>query len=89
MDVVLPTKGDNPLVEKLTHELSSVEAEYMSNGKLQVESKEKIRRRGVKSPNLADALCLTFAGGGAVSNGVGTTDWRKVDLSKYRAPNIF
>jgi hypothetical protein len=89
MDVTVPTKEDNPLIEKLTHELSSVESEYMSNGKLQVESKEKMKRRGVKSPNLADALCLTFAGGGAVGSGIGATDWAKVDISSYKAPNIF
>jgi hypothetical protein len=89
MDVTIPTRGDKPLVEKLTHELASVESEYMSNGKLQVESKEKMRRRGVKSPNLADALCLTFAGGGAVSSGLGGNDWTRIDVSSYKAPNIF
>jgi phage terminase large subunit len=89
MTVVVPTKEENPLIEKLTHELSSVESEYMSNGKLQVESKEKMKRRGVKSPNLADALCLTFAGGGAVGVGLGAAEWTKVDVSGYRAPNVF
>lgn len=88
MKVVVPTKGDNPLVEKLTHELSSVESEYMSNGKLQVESKERMKRRGVASPNLADALCLTFAGGGAIINGAAEANWGKVDVSKYRAPHV-
>lgn len=88
MKVTIPTKGDNPLVEKLTHELSSVESEYMSNGKLQVESKEKMKRRGVPSPNIADALCLTFAGGGAVINGARDSDWARVDISKYRAPHV-
>lgn len=89
MMVTIPTRGENPLVEKLTHELSSVESEYMSNGKLQVESKEKIKRRGAKSPNLADAMCLTFAAGGAVINGTKESDWGKVDVSKYRAPHVF
>lgn len=88
MQVTLPTKAENPLVEKLTHELSSVESEYMSNGKLQVESKERMKRRGVPSPNIADALCLTFAGGGAVVNGAKDGGWGKVDISRYRAPHV-
>jgi hypothetical protein len=88
MDVTMPTKRENPLIEKLTHQLSSVEAEYMSSGKLQVESKERMKRRGLKSPNLADALCLTFAGQGAVASGSAHDDWMKVDVKKYRAPGV-
>lgn len=34
---------------------------YTSNGQLQIESKDDIRKRGAPSPDLADALCLTFA----------------------------
>jgi hypothetical protein len=86
--VTIPTKGENPLSEKLAHELSSVAAEYMSNGKLMVESKDKMRRRGMKSPNVADALCLTFAGGGAIVNGASGDSWGKVDISKYMAPHV-
>ena len=88
MDVSTPTKAENPLIEKLTHELSSVESEYMSNGKLQVESKEKMKRRGLKSPNLADALCISFAGDGAVANGLVGDGWGSVDISNYRAPGM-
>lgn len=32
-------------------------------GKIKVESKDEMKKRGVKSPNKADAFCLTFAGG--------------------------
>jgi len=88
MDVTMPTKRENPYVEKLTHELCSIESEYMSNGKIQVESKEKLKRRGLPSPNLADGLCLTFAGDGAVINGAVEESWSKVDVSKYRAPSV-
>lgn len=35
----------------------------LSTGKLQVEAKEDMKKRGINSPDLADALCLTFAGG--------------------------
>jgi len=88
MDIRIPTREEEPLVEKLTHELASVESEYMSNGKLQVESKEKMKRRGLKSPNLADALCLSFAGDGAIASGSVDDDWRKADLTKYKVANI-
>ena len=33
---------------------------FTSNGKLKVESKDEMKRRGLNSPDVADALCLTF-----------------------------
>lgn len=51
-----------PPDEKLVNELSSVQYTYTSSGKLQVESKDQMKRRANgASPDLADALCLTFA----------------------------
>jgi hypothetical protein len=35
----------------------------LSTGKIQIESKDDIKKRGIASPDVADALCLTFAGG--------------------------
>jgi len=35
----------------------------LSSGKLQIESKDDMKKRGIKSPDVADAFCLTFAGG--------------------------
>jgi len=32
-------------------------------GRIKVESKIELKKRGSKSPDLADAFCLTFAGG--------------------------
>lgn len=88
-DVSMPSIEAEPLVAKMTHELCSVESEIMSNGKVQVESKERMKKRGLKSPNLADALALTFAHGGAVMNGSWPTDWGKLpDLDNYKAPHI-
>lgn len=52
---------DEPLIAELT--LPSYKV--LSNGKIQVESKEELKKRGVTSPDLADAFCLTFAKGGA------------------------
>lgn len=47
--------------EELIEELCAVKYEYTSLGKLKVESKEDMRKRGLPSPDLADAFCLTLA----------------------------
>ncbi len=47
----------------LIAELSLPKYRFTSAGKLQVESKDELKSRGVQSPDLADAFCLTFAGG--------------------------
>jgi hypothetical protein len=48
---------------RLMSELTAVQYGFQSNGKLKVEDKDSLRRRGMKSPDVADALVLTFAGG--------------------------
>lgn len=45
----------------LADELTSVEAFINRGGKHQLESKDTMRKRGISSPNIADALSLTFA----------------------------
>lgn len=50
-----------PHDEDLIAELATVRYTFTSNGKVKIESKDDIRRRGLKSPDKADALCLTFA----------------------------
>ena len=47
--------------EKLCSELCAPESFINSRGKHQIESKNDMKKRGVDSPNLADALGLTFA----------------------------
>jgi len=47
--------------DALIGELTTPKYSILSNGKLKVESKDELRKRGVKSPNLADAWLLTFA----------------------------
>lgn len=47
--------------EQLAAELVEIRYERMSNGKIKIESKKDMLRRGVASPNRADALMLTFA----------------------------
>jgi len=50
-----------PKDEQLVSELATVRYKFSSNGKTQVEGKDEIRRRGLASPDLADAFVLTFA----------------------------
>jgi hypothetical protein len=47
--------------EKLASELVSTRYEYASTGKYIAETKAKMKKRGVKSPNIAEAVIMTFA----------------------------
>lgn len=47
----------------LIGELTGPSYGFSSTGKIQVESKVSMKKRGRKSPDLADAFCLTFGGG--------------------------
>lgn len=51
-----------PNDQKLISELVGPTYDYHSSGKIVVESKKDMKKRGLKSPNLADAFLLTFAG---------------------------
>ena len=55
MDVSLP-KDD-----ALYAELAGPRYMFTSSGKIQVESKESMKKRGIRSPDRADALCLALA----------------------------
>ena len=54
-------KGSIPDNDKLEFELTSPLYTYDKNNAIQLESKKDMRRRKVKSPDIADALALTFA----------------------------
>lgn len=57
-------RGDidiDPLDEDLAAELVSIHYKRTSAGKIQIESKDEAKRRGVASPNRADALMLADA----------------------------
>ncbi len=48
--------------EELFYELESIKYDEMdSSGRIKIEGKRDLRRRGLSSPNKADALCLTYA----------------------------
>ena len=48
--------------QNLMSELVVPTYDHHSSGRIVVESKKDLKKRGVKSPNCADALLLTFAG---------------------------
>ena len=50
-----------PKDEMLVSELATVRYSFTSSGKIQIEGKDEIRKRGLPSPDRADAFCLTFA----------------------------
>ena len=52
--------GALPPLPELVDELTSP-TYFITNGKLQLESKDQIKKRLGKSPDIADALALTFA----------------------------
>jgi phage terminase large subunit len=56
-----------PKNEDLMAELVGPRFSFTSNGKMQVESKDGMRKRGLGSPDMADALCLTFASNAATA----------------------
>ena len=58
-----------PRDDELRQELIGPTYSFTSNGKIKVEGKSEMKRRGMRSPDLADALCLTFAGHSALVGG--------------------
>ena len=58
-----------PNDETLISEVTAVRYKYQSSGKLKIEGKDEMRRRGMRSPDACDAFVLTFAQEGAVAMG--------------------
>lgn len=69
-----------PRDEGMVGELSSVHYEINSAGKIKVESKDSLKEAGLRSPDIADAFCLTFADGA-------TNNWKK-PLNYQRIPIV-
>lgn len=57
----LVSDGRIPDEQRLKDDLTGVQYQYNLHGKLQLERKEEMRKRGLSSPDYADALALTFA----------------------------
>ncbi|MDB2620124.1 hypothetical protein N9Y18_07755, partial [Litoricolaceae bacterium] len=58
-----------PNDDELVSELAAPLYKYTSTGKIKIESKDEMRKRGIKSPDKADALALTMASSAASFSG--------------------
>ena len=71
--------GAIPLDNELRDELTGPETVARLDGKLQIEPKDAMKRRGLESPNKADSLALSFA--------YPVSSKRLLDLPGMRKPN--
>lgn len=69
-DQVISLMSDLPQLDKLKAELSRPRQDTDGNGKTKVESKKDMIKRGIPSPNLADALIMCFAPTGVDTMGL-------------------
>jgi hypothetical protein len=64
-----------PNDEELKGELTTPRMKFLPNGKLQLESKADMKKRGLPSPDRADAVCLSFAYESSVAAGLKGATW--------------
>lgn len=70
---------------RLVEELASVKYTFTPSGKIKAESKDEMKKRGLKSPNVADAFIGTFA----VRN-LRPSVWnRPIQWDRYQKPGQF
>lgn len=65
-----------PNDDALLADLTGIRYSFTSSGKMAAESKDQMRRRGLKSPDLADAICLTMASDAAMALSGPMSSWR-------------
>jgi hypothetical protein len=65
-----------PQDDELLADLTGIRYSFTSSGKMAAESKDQMRRRGLRSPDLADAVCLTMASDAAMALSGPMTSWR-------------
>lgn len=61
---------------QLVHELAAPRFAFTSSGKIKIESKDEMRKRGIRSPDIADAFCLTFASNAVLAAHGSKYGWR-------------
>lgn len=60
-DKLISISSETPHLETLINELSTPKKNYDGAGRVKVESKEDLAKRGIRSPDLADAFIMVFA----------------------------
>ena len=76
------------MLDAFTEQCSEVQQKFTSTGKVQLESKAEMKKRGVASPNLYDAAALTFAEGAGARIGNYDHGWGTVNMANYKVPNL-
>jgi hypothetical protein len=69
-----------PSDDRLQNELASIRKSFTSGGKIRVESKDDMKKRGLRSPDVADAFVMTFAFAAPLAgymNANKYADWKK------------
>lgn len=61
--------------KELISELTSIRYSFSSTGKMKAEGKDDMRKRGLRSPDKADAIFLLFAGDAATALGAPSGNW--------------
>lgn len=61
LDELISLSSSIPKLEYLKAELSRPWVDYDGNGRVKVESKKDMKKRGIPSPNMADSLIMAFA----------------------------
>lgn len=80
MNVAMVVVDDQTLRDTIESEVCSPLQVFTDSGKDAVETKKQMRARGIRSPNIADACCLTFAFDAAVGMGLtssASSNWKK------------
>ena len=65
-----------PKDDELLADLTGIRYSFTSSGKLQAESKDSMRKRGLRSPDLADAVCMLAASDATTALSGTLTKWR-------------
>ena len=71
-DQLISLSSELPHLEMLIDELSTPRKRFDANGRVKVESKDELAKRGIASPNLADAIVMAFAPEGGRQVGIFT-----------------
>ncbi|HDR9253543.1 TPA: DEAD/DEAH box helicase family protein [Burkholderia vietnamiensis] len=74
--------------QQLKAELATVRYGFQSNGKVKIESKDDIKKRGVRSPDLADAFILTFASDAATAGSAQRYLWNSNKPLRRNIPRV-
>ena len=75
-------RGTKWKADELIREITLPQYKYNATGKLQIESKDELRKRKKKSPDLADAMVLTFAVDAVVAGNSNSSGWRHASWKK-------